>query len=295
MTILVLICGAAGVVLFVSGLPFLRREDVAGQVEPFLPGSPATGSFLAVGTQTGRLGRAVARLLPDGDRRLAERMRAAGIGGTPDAFRVEQMTWGAVGVLVVAAMGSLAFAVGVAMDMRAWPVLAAIAATGGVLGRDWFLTRQVEIRRAAQVEEIPMAIDLLTLSIMSGEAIPPALARVGAALSGGIGDEFLAAVAEMRSGATTTEALENLGKRFPDPSMTRLVDAAITAIERGAPLADALRAQADDSREARRRRLLEMGGRREVLMLIPVVFLIMPVVVVFALLPGLASLKLLVP
>ncbi len=41
--------------------------------------------------------------------------------------------------------------------------------------------------------------------------------------------------------------------------------------------------------------LLEMGGRREVLMLVPVVFLIMPVVVVFALLPGLVSLELLVP
>jgi len=56
-----------------------------------------------------------------------------------------------------------------------------------------------------------------------------------------------------------------------------------------------LRAQADDGREARRRLLLEMGGRREVLMLVPVVFLIMPVVVLFALLPGLVSLELLVP
>ncbi|MFN2388126.1 MAG: pilus assembly protein TadB, partial [Actinomycetota bacterium] len=40
--------------------------------------------------------------------------------------------------------------------------------------------------------------------------------------------------------------------------------------------------------------LLETAGRREVLMLVPVVFLIMPVVVVFALYPGIVSLDLLV-
>jgi tight adherence protein C len=56
-----------------------------------------------------------------------------------------------------------------------------------------------------------------------------------------------------------------------------------------------LRGQADDARDARRRHLLELGGKKEVLMLVPVVFLIMPVVVVFALYPGLVTLDLLVP
>jgi tight adherence protein C len=56
-----------------------------------------------------------------------------------------------------------------------------------------------------------------------------------------------------------------------------------------------LRAQADDVRESRRRELIELGGKREVLMLVPVVFLIMPVVVMYALLPGLVSLNLIVP
>ena len=91
------------------------------------------------------------------------------------------------------------------------------------------------------------------------------------------------------------EALETLKRRAPMTGVGRLVDALTTGIERGAPLADVLRAQANDGREARRRYLLETGGRREVLMLIPVVFLVMPVVVVFALLPGVVSLDLLVP
>jgi tight adherence protein C len=77
--------------------------------------------------------------------------------------------------------------------------------------------------------------------------------------------------------------------------MARFVDAVCTGIERGAPLSDVLRAQADDARDARRRQLLELGGQKEVWMLVPVVFLIMPVVVLFALYPGLVSLNLLVP
>jgi tight adherence protein C len=81
----------------------------------------------------------------------------------------------------------------------------------------------------------------------------------------------------------------------PEPAVARLVDALCTGIEKGSPLADVLRAQADDGRDLSRRRLLELGGRREVWMLVPVVFLIMPVVVVWALYPGLVSLDLLVP
>jgi tight adherence protein C len=60
----------------------------------------------------------------------------------------------------------------------------------------------------------------------------------------------------------------------------------VIAIERGTPLADVLRAQAVDVREAGKRALLESGGRKEIAMMVPVVFLILPVTVLFALFPG---------
>ncbi len=53
-----------------------------------------------------------------------------------------------------------------------------------------------------------------------------------------------------------------------------------------------LRAQAQDVRELTRRRLMESGGRREIGAMVPVVFLILPVTVLFALYPGLAVLEL---
>ena len=61
------------------------------------------------------------------------------------------------------------------------------------------------------------------------------------------------------------------------------------SLERGTPLADVLHAQAADVREAGRRALIESAARREVLMMVPVVFLVLPVTVLFALFPGLIS------
>ena len=70
----------------------------------------------------------------------------------------------------------------------------------------------------------------------------------------------------------------------------RFIDGLVIAIERGTPLADVLRAQAVDVREASKRALLEAGGRKEISMMVPVVFLILPVTVLFALFPGLLTL-----
>ena len=60
----------------------------------------------------------------------------------------------------------------------------------------------------------------------------------------------------------------------------------------GTPLADVLHAQAADVREAGRRELIEAGARKEVLMMVPVVFLVLPVTVVFAFWPGVIGLHL---
>ena len=58
-------------------------------------------------------------------------------------------------------------------------------------------------------------------------------------------------------------------------------------MQRGTPLAEVLRAQAQDVREEGRRALMEAGGRKEIAMMVPVVFLILPVTVLFAVFPGL--------
>ena len=58
--------------------------------------------------------------------------------------------------------------------------------------------------------------------------------------------------------------------------MARFAQGVAVAVERGTPLADVLHAQAADVREAGRRELIEVAARREVLMMVPVVFLVLP-------------------
>ena len=74
--------------------------------------------------------------------------------------------------------------------------------------------------------------------------------------------------------------------------MARFAEGLVVALERGTPLVDVLHAQAADVREAARRDLIETGGRREVAMMIPVVFLLLPVTIVFAFFPGYVGLHL---
>ena len=98
-----------------------------------------------------------------------------------------------------------------------------------------------------------------------------------------------AALAKTRAGMPLVEALEDLARTATVEPLARFIDGIVIAMERGTPLSDVLRAQAADVREQGKRRLLEIGGRKELAMMVPVVFLVLPVTVIFALFPGLFS------
>lgn len=53
-----------------------------------------------------------------------------------------------------------------------------------------------------------------------------------------------------------------------------------------------LRAQAQDVRDNAKRELMETAGKKEIAMLAPVVFFILPLTVVFAVFPGLSLMRL---
>lgn len=286
-----------GVWLIVTGIVSRRPARLAARVEPYISGLHGRPAEVAEGDQRWKqsLARSLRPILPTDFDSLARRLESAGSTQSAESFRIEQVTWGAVAISIAVASFVLAASGGIMLEPRALPVFALLAGVIGFLGRDWKLQRAIAARRDRLAEELPVAVDLLALTVMAGESVVGAFARVADTLEGGIGEEFRRVVADARAGEPMTDALESLSMRLEDPGIARLVDALCTGIERGTPLADVLRAQADDSRDARRRRLIETAGKKEVLMLVPVVFLIMPVVVVFALYPGLVSLQLLVP
>jgi tight adherence protein C len=297
MKLLLGLIASGGIVLIVSGLPVFRHRTLSDRVEAYLSGfRPPAPVGREVQSRVSRLAIQLARRLFGAPApSLEQRLMSAGLSLDADAFRLQQITWGLGASVGVLAIWAATIAFGWRFDGRGVPFLMVLCFVTGFLTRDWWLSRQIEARRTALREALPTAIDLLTLSIMGGESVPAAFARTSVALPGIVAEELGAVVAEIRSGATVVDALDALSRRVPDSQVARFVDALCTGIENGAPLAETLRAQADDGREAQRRQLLESAGRREVLMLVPVVFLIMPVVVLFALWPGLVTLDLLVP
>lgn len=298
MRTLIALGGASGLWLCYSGLTGAVRS-MAVRVTPYVMDRRSEWTRAGqVSSSTGTrafLIRALGELKPDSAEDMVARLRAAGSCLDPYDYRAEQLLWAGAAGGAAALLPSLAWMAGMQIAWSAVPLLVVIGCGTGFLARGRVLTRQTEKRQDLYVEELPVAIDLITLSLMGGCSVSAGCKQISQVMAGGIGDEFRIVWSDIRSGVTVVEALEQLAFRVPHPTMTRFIDALVTGIEQGAPLADVLRAQADDSRDARRRALIEMGGRREILMLLPVVFLILPVVVIFALWPGLVTLDLLVP
>jgi tight adherence protein C len=162
----------------------------------------------------------------------------------------------------------------------------------GVLARDTFLTSQVRRREQRLLAELPTVAELLALSVAAGEGPAAALDRVARSCRGDLADELKRVLAETRAGETLVRALDALADRTGLLALSRFADGLAVALERGTPLADVLRAQAGDIREAGRRELIESGARREVAMMVPVIFLVLPVTIAFAFYPGAVGIRL---
>lgn len=146
-------------------------------------------------------------------------------------------------------------------------------------------------KRSQQVaEELPVVIELLALATSAGESPAAAMGRVARATDGHLGRSLKSAVESIADGATFVSALETLKRDVQDPKVERCIDAIILGYERGTSLGDVLHGQALDVREQYRRSLIELSAKAEIAMMIPVVFLIMPVTILFALFPSIQAL-----
>lgn len=295
---------SGGTIMAVRAAPPMRPIRLVDRMAPYLGDTPPPSRLLARPSATSApftvlrrlFGPALSDVVRVVDRVVggsaSVRRRLDGLGSqlTVEEFRVEQVLWG-VGAAVA---GAVLVLVGELFRGGINPILVVLVALAGVLagvlGRDWWLTRQVNDREQAMLSEFPVVADLLALSVVAGEAPVDALHRVCRLTGGELARDLDRALARARAGTPVATALSDLAERTTLEAFSRFLQGLVVAIERGTPLADVLRAQAVDVREVGKRALLEAGGRKEISMMIPVVFLILPVTVLFALFPGLLTL-----
>ncbi len=287
----------------VSLTPRLSRPRLRDRVAPYLLDiSPEARAFVSrrsvdpvpvLGTLFSPLLDRSTRVLSSllgGAETTERRLGQSGSTATLQQFRSQQVVWALLGLTLGA---GIVFTSPVVKQSPAAvqlviPLFLGLAAA---LVRDWLLQRAARARVARMKSELPTVLEFLTLSLAAGEGILDSLRRVSATSSGELSRELAGVIADVRTGLPLAPALQALSRRLQLPSLTRCIEQITGALERGSPLAEVLRAQANDAREDSKRELLEAAGKKEVAMLVPVVFLILPLTVVFAIFPGIFVLQ----
>ena len=99
---------------------------------------------------------------------------------------------------------------------------------------------------------------------------------------------------ELGQGITLGIALEHFSARVNSSMVNDFVDAVVLSLTRGTPVTSMLQEHAASIRDYQRRIALERAAKAEVKMMVPVVFLLLPISVLFALWPSLQQLQQLV-
>lgn len=296
--------GGLGLMLVLMRVPAARRPSLDDRMRPYLRDTARPSRLLSVvtvHTPFATLERLLAPVMVDamrwaerisgGPGTVRRRLDQSGHGQSVEQFRAEQVIWGVLG-----AGAGLGFALLVAAQrgLSVLPLVGLVLVGGiaGVLVRDQLLSRAVRGREERMLAEFPTVAELLALSVGAGEGPVGALERVSRTCGGDLSVELRRTLNDARAGASLVQALEGLAARTSLPSLARFVDGVAVAVERGTPLSEVLQAQAQDVRELGRRRLMETGGKKEIAMMVPVVFLVLPVTVLFAVYPGIAVLDL---
>jgi tight adherence protein C len=233
--------------------------------------------------------RRLARLT-GGDAVLERRLHRAGWSIDAARFRGRQLAWAIAGLAIGGAAVVVLVLVG--RGSPALGLLPPVAAVAAALGYDAWLTRAARARGARIAEELPTVLEFLALCLSAGEGILDSLRRVSEVGAGELTAELRGVIVAVGTGSPLSESLTRLATGLEIPALTRSIDQLVAAIERGAPLAHVLQAQAIDAREDAKRTLIERAGRKEIYMLFPLVFLILPLSVLFAVFPGIFMLRL---
>ena len=295
----------AGLWITCIRIPGVRRTTLAERIAPQLRSVDASSRLLrrdrGVPAPFGALERILRPVLAEaatsiyglgeGKARLERRLAQAGSSRSAVEFRSEQILCGGLAFAVASVLAIASASTGrISAPLAVGLSLATGAA--GALGRDLVLKAAVRRRRQRILAEFPAIADMLALAVGAGETAAGALDRLARLSAGALGQEFSKVVADAQAGTALAAALRSMARRLELAPISRFVDGLVVAIERGTPLAEVLRAQAQDVRDAAKRDLMEAAGRKEIGMMVPLVFGILPLTILFAVFPGFASIAL---
>jgi tight adherence protein C len=243
--------------------------------------SAGSDSDTAVPHWLSGLGR---RLSPSGA--AASLQRRLDLAGNPPR-------WSADRVLAAKGLGLLVLATfGVIYGVHRPAAAVAYAILGGALGfflPDLLLYNAGAKRQARMQQDLPDALDMLTVCVEAGLGFDAAISKVALNTQGPLAAEFARALQEMQIGKSRTEALRAMGARTTVPELRAFTSALVQASELGIATAAVLREQAKEMRTRRRQRAEEKAQKVPVKILFPLVACLFPSLFVIILGPGIIT------
>ena len=159
----------------------------------------------------------------------------------------------------------------------------------GFLIPDLYLSSRASGRAGAILDQLPDALDLLTISVEAGLGFDAAIIKVTEKMKGPLTEELKRAAAEQRVGKSRQEALRGINERVEVKELQNLISAIIQADQLGVSMSKVLRIQSEQMRTDRRQRAEEKAARAPILIMLPTVGCIFPSLFIVILAPAALS------
>lgn len=140
--------------------------------------------------------------------------------------------------------------------------------------------------------ELPDLINLLAVGIAAGESLHSSLSFVANRASGQVAQELRIALKALELGSSLDRELEAIAKRLPQTQLIEFCNKLVISLKRGTSLSNMLTEQAQSIRSEIQIQRIKQAGKNETRMMVPLVFMILPVTVLFAIFPSLSLLNL---
>ena len=231
----------------------------------------------------------VGRLVPTSTKRLPHTQRLMARAG----FRRPESVMAMQGVKVLLPVALVALVYFTGLYHQSPIFVLAVAAIGGYLLPEFWLTARVRSRQQRLRLSLPDCLDLLVVCVEAGLALDQSFMRVTQELRivhRELCEELDLVNAEIRIGRTRLEALRELGDRTGVDDIKSLVAMLIQTDRFGTSVAQSLRVHSDELRTKRRQRAEEMAAKATVKMIPPLVFFVFPALFVVILGPAVISL-----
>jgi tight adherence protein C len=145
------------------------------------------------------------------------------------------------------------------------------------------LSHLVDRRKRSLFEDLPDAVDLMTVCVEAGLGFDAALSRVTDEIgmkSQALRDELELVLLELRAGSGRDKALRNLALRTGVEDIDTLTTMLIQADRFGTSIGDSLRVYTDNLRTKRRLRAEEKAAKIALKLLFPLIFFIFPSLII---------------